>query len=75
MENFENSNYKGNSSKYHTGKPCIEKDCDNPAGTTWSPYWCFEHNVERIKRIDKSFEDIISSLEKKKKEMESERTE
>lgn len=45
-------NHEGNSAAYHTGKPCIEKGCERPAGTWWSKVWCFEHNVERMKRID-----------------------
>jgi len=48
----------GNSSKYHTGKECIEKDCDNPAGTAWSPHWCFECNTKRIDNIKKSIDEI-----------------
>lgn len=40
-----------NSARYHTGKPCIEKGCSEPAGTAWSPLWCFRHNVERMDRI------------------------
>lgn len=47
-----------NGPKYHTGKPCIEKGCGRPAGTAWSPYWCYEHNVERIDRISMRFYDL-----------------
>jgi len=53
---FENSQHEGNSSLYHTGKQCVEKYCTKPAGTKWSPFWCFKHNVERIKRVNKQFE-------------------
>lgn len=49
---------------HHTGKPCIEKDCDKPAGTAWSPHWCFEHNVERIRRIDLFLKSRVEELEK-----------
>jgi hypothetical protein len=62
MKNFENPAYSGNSAKWHTGKKCIEAGCPNPAGTAWSPYWCFDHNVERIKRIDAGFEKIAASF-------------
>lgn len=55
MENYKNPDYEGNSSKYWTGKECIEKDCKEPAGTAWSPHWCFKHNVERIDKINKQF--------------------
>lgn len=51
MDAYEDPKHEGNSSKYHTGKECIERDCERPAGTKWSPYWCFECNVSRIKRI------------------------
>ena len=68
MENFENPEYEGNSSKYHTGKKCIERGCEKPAGTTWSPYWCFEHNVERIKRVDEGFENIMNRFAELNKE-------
>lgn len=48
-----------NSEKYHTGKLCIEKNCLNKAGTAWSPHWCFTHNVERMKNIEKQFSKLI----------------
>lgn len=60
MENYENPNHDGNSTKHHTGKPCIEPGCDKPAGTAWSPYWCMEHNAERMTRIDASLEQIAA---------------
>jgi len=56
---YNDPNDPGNGEKYHTGKQCIELDCNNPAGTAWSPYWCFKHNVERINRINKSFDDMV----------------
>jgi hypothetical protein len=49
---FDNPASPGNSPRYHTGKPCIVAGCDKPAGTAWGPYWCFEHNVDRLTRID-----------------------
>jgi len=60
MMAFEDSTNEGNSPKYHTGKKCIESGCSKPAGTYWGKFWCFEHNVERIHRIDKELSDIIS---------------
>ncbi len=60
MQPFEDINHEGNSSKHHTGKQCIEKECDKPAGTHWSHLWCFDHNVERIKRIDNSFDKLLN---------------
>ena len=51
-----------NGSDYQTGKPCIEPGCERPAGTAWSPYWCFEHNVERLDRITASLETIAEGM-------------
>lgn len=59
MDAFEDSSDPGNGLEYHTGKPCIEAGCDRPAGTAWSPYWCFECNVRRIKRISNQFEELL----------------
>jgi hypothetical protein len=56
---YADPNHEGNGAKYHTGKPCIETGCERPAGTWWSPHWCFEHNVERMDRISASLDDII----------------
>lgn len=62
MKAFEDPNHEGNSLKYHTKKLCIEKGCPNIAGTAWSPYWCFKHNVERMRRISDSLNKIASSF-------------
>lgn len=64
LKAFEDPSHEGNGPKYHSGQPCHEKGCSNPAGTKWSPYWCFEHNVERMHRISKSLEDIAAQYEK-----------
>ncbi|MDD5015480.1 MAG: hypothetical protein PHW73_10380 [Atribacterota bacterium] len=53
---------EGNSEKYHTGKSCIEEGCSNPAGTFWSPYWCFECNVKRTDRITEQLTSILRSF-------------
>lgn len=62
--NYRDPSDPGNSPKYHTGKKCIE--CGAPAGTAWSPLWCFVHNVKRMDRIDKSLNDILSGLVREK---------
>jgi len=62
---FEDSSHPGNSSKYHTGKECIVKDCTEPAGTAWGPHWCFKHNIERMNRITKSLEEIARNWPEK----------
>ena len=48
--------------KYHTGKKCVEPGCNNPAGTVWSPHWCFSCNADRMKRITTSLESIKDKL-------------
>lgn len=60
MKASEDPNNEGNSEKYHTGKVCIEPNCQNPAGTAWSPVWCFECNVKRMKRISKSLHSMVN---------------
>jgi hypothetical protein len=57
MMNYENPEHDGNAPKWHTGKQCVEKGCKKPAGTWWSPHWCFDHNVERMKRISAGLND------------------
>lgn len=61
MAGYDDIKHEGNSEKYHTGKLCIE-GCGRPAGTAWSPHWCFECNVERINRINGQFERITSAF-------------
>ena len=70
MKAYQDRDHRGNNAKYHTGKPCIEKGCDRPAGTAWSPHWCFEHNVERMDRITKSLDDIVDNYAKDKADAE-----
>jgi len=62
---FEDPKHEGNSRKYHTGMTCAIKGCPNAAGTMWSPLWCFECNVKRIKRIDKQFEQLTRRFEER----------
>lgn len=59
MSGYNDPNHPGNGEKYHTGKKCIERDCNELAGTAWSSYWCFRHNVERIDRISQQLEGLI----------------
>lgn len=63
MRAFEDPKHEGNSKKYHTGKTCIEKGCDRPAGTWWSPSWCFAHNVARMTRIGDGLKDAAARAE------------
>ena len=48
----------GNAVTYHSGRLCIENGCKEPAGTWWSPLWCFKHNVIRMDRISASLRQI-----------------
>ncbi len=59
LNEYKDPNNSGNSAKYRTGKKCIEEGCENLAGTYWGPYWCFQHNVERIDRINASFAKLV----------------
>ena len=63
MDAYQDPNHVGNSERYHTGETCCEKGCTEPAGTWWSPYWCFKHNVERIDRISSTLENELQRME------------
>lgn len=62
LEAFEDPQHPGNGPEYHTGRRCITPGCGKDAGTLWSPHWCFECNVERIKRISSSLELIVARM-------------
>lgn len=59
---YEDPENEGNSKSYHTGVPCIESGCDNPAGTYWGDYWCFECNVTRMKEIKASLKNMLDKF-------------
>ncbi|KKL94713.1 hypothetical protein LCGC14_1861940 [marine sediment metagenome] len=63
---FKDPDDKGNSPKYHTGATCIVPECNDPAGTYWSPYWCFCHNVIRIDKINDQLTNMIEKLKEKR---------
>lgn len=48
VESYNDPNCYYNSRAYHTGKTCSVDGCSDPAGTAWSPHFCFRHNVERM---------------------------
>lgn len=48
-----------NDPSHLSGRTCIEKGCDRPAGTKWSPYWCQPCNAERMDRISKALEAMV----------------
>jgi hypothetical protein len=62
---FEDAKDPRNGPAYHTGEECVEKDCERPAGTAWSPFWCFECNVERMHRISGQLNNFIAQREGK----------
>ena len=64
-DGYNDKECEGNSSIHHTGKKCIEKGCNNPAGTAWSPHWCVDCNIKRINRINKSLEEIMNKFNSK----------
>lgn len=62
VKGYNDPDHIGNSAKYHTGKPCIEDGCIEPAGTAWSSHWCFRHNVERIDKVTEGMKRIIAGM-------------
>lgn len=62
MEAFEDSAHEWNGPAYHTGKLCVERGCERPAGTAWSSYWCQPCNAERMRRITRQLEDLCAPL-------------
>lgn len=66
LASYEDPKHEHNSAAFHTGKKCIEKSCKELAGTAWSPFWCFKHNVERMNRITKSLEELKSRFQAQK---------
>lgn len=52
MKPYEDPNNPNNGPQHHTGKPCVEHGCTNPAGTAWSPFWCQSCNAKRMNRIN-----------------------
>lgn len=43
-------------------KRCIERGCDEPAGTPWGPLWCADHDDERIERVSRQLHGIADEL-------------
>ena len=63
MELYEDKNCFENSAEFLSGLRCYEKDCENEAGTAWSPYFCVDCNIKRMKRIDKNLKEIQNRCE------------
>ena len=60
LKAFEDPDREGNSRKHRSGTVCIEPSCRKTAGTAASPYWCFEHDVERMRRITRELENLAN---------------
>ena len=61
---YQDPKHEGNHSRHNTGLPCIESGCKRPAGTAWSPYWCFECNVKRMDHVCKQMGDMLKNWPK-----------
>lgn len=65
MESYEDPNHEHNSARYRSGKRCAGADyhdnCQNEAGTAWSPHWCQSCNAKRIRRITKSLKEMVEN--------------
>lgn len=45
-----------------SGRTCHTEGCNQPAGTTWGPYWCPQHDKERLDRITASLEAMLGGM-------------
>lgn len=45
-----------------SGRTCVERGCMNAAGTYWGPYWCPDHDKERLDGITSALEAISVAL-------------
>lgn len=45
-----------------SGRKCIERDCEEAAGTAWGPMWCPAHDEERLDRITGQLEAIVQDF-------------
>ncbi len=67
MKAFEDPDHQGNQSEYYTGQSCAKKGCTNPAGTAWSPYWCFGCNVKRMRRLTRRIDKFLAKWSEKRR--------
>lgn len=65
MERYQDPNDPLNGASYHTGKKCVERGCDRPAGTHWSKFWCQPCNAARLGRISGFLEHEVLRYEGK----------
>lgn len=45
-----------------SGRLCVEQGCNEAAGTLWGPYWCPEHDRQRLDRISANLRQIAAEL-------------
>jgi hypothetical protein len=50
--------------RYKTGRACVCLGCGNKCRETLWGKWCYRCNVERIERINKSFEPFAKAIGK-----------
>lgn len=41
---------------------CVERGCNEPAGTPWGKLWCADHDDERLNRLDRQLREIHESF-------------
>jgi len=46
-----------------SGKVCVERGCDEAAGTTWGPLWCPVHDMERLDRVSAGLSAAMATLD------------
>jgi hypothetical protein len=45
-----------------SGRACDVRGCQEPAGTLWGPYWCPDHDKQRLERITANLESALADL-------------
>lgn len=48
----------GHTCQQPSGRVCIVGGCGGEAGTDWGPFWCPEHDAERLDRISEGFAEV-----------------
>ena len=43
---------------------CIERGCNEIAGTPWGPYWCAMHDEERRARIERELLALVADFKR-----------
>ena len=48
-----------------SGHLCGEQPCDLKAGTDWGPFFCPDHDVQRLERVSAGLADIAATLRRR----------